>query len=50
MTYGSGVAVCHMTKYGLGRHIYVMDVQNIPLYLRVSILLPLNDCSRLLTP
>jgi hypothetical protein len=36
MTYGSGVAVCHMTEYGLGRHIYVMDVQNIPLYLRVS--------------
>jgi hypothetical protein len=36
MTYGSGVAIAHMTKYGLGRHVYIMDPLNIPLYLRVS--------------
>lgn len=35
--YGTGIAVGHMTKYGLGRHIYVMELENIPLYLRVSV-------------
>lgn len=25
-----------MTKYGLARHIYIMNPVNIPLYLRVS--------------
>ncbi|KAK4148785.1 hypothetical protein C8A00DRAFT_19442 [Chaetomidium leptoderma] len=46
--YGSGIAIAHMTTYGLGRHIYIMEPQNIPLYLRdfyVSIVL---YCSALL--
>ncbi|KAK4118579.1 hypothetical protein N657DRAFT_369698 [Parathielavia appendiculata] len=34
VTYGSGIAIVHMTKYGLGRHIYVMDLEHIPLYLK----------------
>ncbi|GAB1319871.1 Rhodopsin domain-containing protein [Madurella fahalii] len=34
MTYGSGIAIAHMTKYGLGKHVFVMPLQNIPLYLR----------------
>ncbi|KAK3358225.1 hypothetical protein B0T25DRAFT_452789 [Lasiosphaeria hispida] len=33
-TYGSGLSIAHMTKYGLGKHVYVMDPANIPLYLR----------------
>lgn len=36
ITYGVGVAITHMTKYGLGRHVYIMDPANVPLYLRVS--------------
>ncbi|KAK3298656.1 uncharacterized protein B0H64DRAFT_454095 [Chaetomium fimeti] len=34
VTYGAGIAIAHMTTYGLGRHISVMDPANIPLYLR----------------
>ncbi|KAK4032008.1 hypothetical protein C8A01DRAFT_20855 [Parachaetomium inaequale] len=34
MTYGSGIAIAHMTKYGLSRHVYIMDLSHIPLYLR----------------
>ncbi|SPQ24632.1 0ec0b235-2f10-408a-9ebd-c29ad514edeb [Thermothielavioides terrestris] len=48
VTYGSGIAIAHMTKYGLGRHVYIMEPANVPLYLRdfyVSIVL---YCSSLL--
>ncbi|KAK5659601.1 hypothetical protein OQA88_805 [Cercophora sp. LCS_1] len=33
-TWASGISIAHMTEYGLGRHIYVMNPANIPLYLR----------------
>ncbi|KAK3368697.1 putative integral membrane protein [Podospora didyma] len=37
-TYGSGIAIAHMTKYGLGKHVlylvYFMDATTIPMYLR----------------
>ncbi|KAK1828638.1 hypothetical protein QBC39DRAFT_223658, partial [Podospora conica] len=33
-TYATAISIAHMTKYGLGRHIYIMDPPNIPLYLR----------------
>ena len=35
--YGVGIAIAHMTVYGLGRHVYIMNPANIPLYLRVSL-------------
>ncbi|KAL2137867.1 hypothetical protein VTI28DRAFT_7936 [Corynascus sepedonium] len=41
-TYGSGIAVTHMTEHGLGRHIEVMKPEDISQYLRdfyVSIVL-----------
>ncbi|KAK3936507.1 hypothetical protein QBC46DRAFT_232453, partial [Diplogelasinospora grovesii] len=34
VVYGCGIAIAHMTYYGLGKHIYVMDPEDIPLYLR----------------
>ncbi len=34
MLYGTGIAIGHMTTYGLGKHVYVMNPVNIPLYLR----------------
>ncbi|KAK4188597.1 hypothetical protein QBC35DRAFT_451095 [Podospora australis] len=34
VTYGSGIAIAHMTTFGLGKHIDVMNPVNIPLYLR----------------
>ncbi|KAH6843212.1 hypothetical protein B0I37DRAFT_418336 [Chaetomium sp. MPI-CAGE-AT-0009] len=34
MVYGCGVAVCHMTVYGLGRHVYIISPAHILLYLR----------------
>jgi len=35
-TYASGISIAHMTVYGLGKHVWVMNPANIPLYLRVS--------------
>ncbi|KAL2194340.1 hypothetical protein P885DRAFT_43209 [Corynascus similis CBS 632.67] len=43
-TYGSGIAIAHMTRYGLGRHVEVMELANIPLYLRVNFYVPIVMC------
>ncbi|KAK0609242.1 hypothetical protein B0T14DRAFT_601099 [Immersiella caudata] len=33
-TYGSAISIMDMTKYGLGKHIYVMELANIPKYFK----------------
>ncbi|KAK4171790.1 hypothetical protein QBC36DRAFT_390887 [Triangularia setosa] len=33
-TYGSAIAIGHMTTFGLGRHVWVMKPADVPLYLR----------------
>ncbi|KAK3681816.1 hypothetical protein B0T22DRAFT_349428, partial [Podospora appendiculata] len=49
VTYGSGIAIAHMTQYGLGKHVYIMDLQNIPLYLRDFYISIVFYCAALFT-
>ncbi|KAK4163859.1 hypothetical protein QBC43DRAFT_300823 [Cladorrhinum sp. PSN259] len=47
-TFGSGIAMIHMTTYGFGKHIYVMELANIPLYLRDFYVSIVMYCSALM--
>ncbi|KAK3995913.1 hypothetical protein QBC44DRAFT_365884 [Cladorrhinum sp. PSN332] len=47
-TFGSGIAIAHMTTYGLGRHIYVMELAHISLYLRDFYVSIVMYCSALM--
>ncbi|KAL2170619.1 hypothetical protein VTG60DRAFT_4632 [Thermothelomyces hinnuleus] len=46
--YGSGIAIAHMTKYGLGRHIEVVEAADVPLYMRDFYVSIVMYCSALL--
>ncbi|KAL2270618.1 hypothetical protein VTJ83DRAFT_2802 [Remersonia thermophila] len=46
--YGTGIAIAHMTKYGLGRHVYTMAPTDIPLYMRDFYVSIVMYCSALL--
>ncbi|KAL1843517.1 hypothetical protein VTJ49DRAFT_1110 [Mycothermus thermophilus] len=46
--YGTGIAIAHMTKYGLGRHVYAMAPTDIPLYMRDFYVSIVMYCSALL--
>ncbi|KAK0725554.1 hypothetical protein B0H67DRAFT_659165 [Lasiosphaeris hirsuta] len=48
VTYGSGISIAHMTRYGLGKHVYVMNPTDIPLYLRDFYLSIIFYCAALL--